>query len=559
MLDKLSFANRSSKWLDDHLTFNACLVLAALLGIGQALDLYSFDFLLGRGVFWQSPPADTAQLLIALRYFDAEPWHWPLTHISALGAPGGVSVSNVSLPLVALLGKALQPVFGRDVNFFGGYELISMVLQPVAMLWLLWEMGVRNRVGLLCGAVIALSFPIFLYRVGHLSLMGQYPITAALALYFVTKRRPGATPWIAFIGLSLITMLIMLYLTIMVDGILFAAAVTDMLRARRLWSAGAATLLTVIVVSVTMLWAAEYLSVGGGTFAGNSYGYYSLNLLSPIVPQDSTLFSTENRLLDMTGGQYEGMSYLGAGLLLLFCGAAAILPVEFLSGRARSEIHAAVQSNWVLLLVLTAFVVFAVSNEVFVGSVHFSFGLPVSTDLPGNLRSSGRFFWPLGYALAAGLIWAVGRVMLPVKASLVLLLVAGLQYADASNLRAGVAQFSRTSLPMTLSREPWLRLVRAHDALVVLPTFHCAADQARGQIMDLLLYASERPIPVNTMYTGRFRRGLRGRRRCCAQRRLGRWRASRIFRRAIQLGRHQGSGRCRPTLPEVRWRPCLYH
>src|ERR1700728_1738033 len=147
---------RLSAWLDDHLTFATCLVIAALFGLGMAFDLCSLDFLSGRGEFWQSPPADTAEVLIALRYFDAEPWHWPLTHISNLAAPAGMSVSNVTLPLVTLLGKAAQPILGREVNFFGAYALISIVLQPVAMLWLLWEMGVRGRVVLLCGAVIAL-------------------------------------------------------------------------------------------------------------------------------------------------------------------------------------------------------------------------------------------------------------------------------------------------------------------------------------------------------------------------------------------------------------------
>ena len=503
MLQGQPFAIRLSAWLDDHLTFRGCLVVAGLLGLALSLDLLSFDFLLGRGVFWRSPPVDPAELLITLRYFDAEPWQWPLTHVAQLEAPTGISVANISLPLLLLLGKALQPVLGKDVNLFGAYELISMVLQPVAMLWLLWEMGVRNRVGLLCGALIALSFPIFLFRVGHIPAFGQYPITAALALYFALKERRGTALWVGFVGLSLLTMLINLYLTAMVDGILFAAVVADIVRSKRLRTAGTGTLLVLAVASLLILWLAEYLSIGGGTFQGNSYGYYSMNLLSPIAPQDSTLFGTAGQILDMTGGQYEGMAYLGAGLLLLALVVAAVLPIELRRDRSRRAIFAAARGNWPLLAVLSAFVAFAVTNEVFIGGYHLHVGLPVSSDLPGNFRSSGRFFWPPGYALAAGLIWLVDRAMPVGRASLVLLAVAALQFADAAYLRSSAAAFSRTSATATLPPEPWRRVVAAHAALTILPQFQCATEPAERRILDLLLYASEHPVPVNTMYTAR--------------------------------------------------------
>ena len=50
-----------------------------------------------------------------------------------------------------------------------------------------------------------------------------------------------------------------------------------------------------------------------------------MNLLSPIVPQDSGLFPGVGGLIDATGGQYEGFNYLGVGLLLA---SLLVLPAE---------------------------------------------------------------------------------------------------------------------------------------------------------------------------------------------------------------------------------------
>lgn len=504
MRHKPSFASgRLVAWIDAHVTLRGCVLLAGLFGLAQALDLFSLDFLLGRGLFWQAPPFDTADPLIAQRYFDAEPWGWPLTHVSGLREPIGISISNVPLPLAILLSKALQPVFGKDVNLFGLYDLIAMILQPISMLWLLWAIGVRSRISLLCGAVIALSFPVFLFRVGHIALFGQYPVTAALALYFTVRRRAEPWLWAGFVCLSLITMLIVLYLTVMVDAILAAAVLAEMLRMRRLRTPGAVALLVLIAASLGLLWAAEYLSVGGGTFPGKSYGYFSMNLLSPFVPQLSTVFGTEGQVLDATGGQYEGMAYLGAGLLLLLCMAIAALPVALLSGSGRDGVRLALRCHWPLLSALLALAAFAVSNEIYIGRYHVHVDLPVSADLLGDLRSCGRFFWPLGYALAAGLIWTADRALPGRRGSLLLVLAAALQFIDASALRAGVAAYPHAVRPATLPAEPWRRLVQAHESLVILPLYHCAAEPTQAAISDLLLYASEHVVPVNTMYTGR--------------------------------------------------------
>jgi len=504
-----------------RITTGLCFFLAAMLGLRQAFQLYSVNFVLGRGAFWQDPPPDTAQMLIALRYFEAEPWHWPLTHIATLDMPDGISVANTGAPLPALLAKLLAPLFGGFVNPLGFYTVIIMVLQPVAMVWLLRRMEVRHPIGLLCGAVMALSFPPFLFRIFHIALMGQFLILFALGLYWAAANRPGRGVWIGFVLLVLLTTLIYAYLALMVDGILAAAALLDLLRTKRLGCPGLRALAVSAVGSFLLLWSMEYFAIGGGTFRASGFGAFSMNLLSPVIPQMDSLLPTADFgflgsalrtapppnslafphgdfVLDATGGQYEGMNYLGAGVLLLLvlAGLSALL-------RRRAWPASAVRPALPLLALCVLFTALAVTNDIYVAAYHVHIGLPVPAALLDQFRSSGRIFWPVGYMLVAGAIFAACRLMPPRIAGAALIVAAGLQYADAADLRSYVLDMTRTPGPATLPAVPWRSLVAAHRGVTIYPIIHCAALPAQLKTVDLLIDASEHATPINTMYAGR--------------------------------------------------------
>ena len=63
----------------------------------------------------------------------------------------------------------------------------------------------------------------------------------------------------------------------------------------------------------------------GASLSAQGFGDYSMNLLSPIVPQRSGLFKSMNAIIDSTGGQYEGFNYFGFGGLLIIAVAFVII------------------------------------------------------------------------------------------------------------------------------------------------------------------------------------------------------------------------------------------
>src|SRR5208337_480763 len=139
---------------------------------------------------------------------------------------------------------------------------------------------------------------------------------------------------------------------------------------------------------------AGHFGKGTGTSAsGDGFGYFSMNLLSPLWPQRSGLFPGFYGLLTGPDGQYEGFNYLGAGVLLLVVVAVAA---------SRRFIPLMLRQHLVLFVTLVYITMFAISNVVFIGS-HEVLYIPLPGVLQfvaGIFRSSGRMFWPCAYALA---------------------------------------------------------------------------------------------------------------------------------------------------------------
>jgi hypothetical protein len=120
-----------------------------------------------------------------------------------------------------------------------------------------------------------------------------------------------------------------------------------------------------------------------------------------------------------------------------------------------------------------------------------------------QFRSSGRFFWPVGYMLmAAGLALAL-KVRRPLNFAFVLA-AAVLQFIDAGPLRDGVAERVRSGRQFNIPAEPWRALIAAHERLTVVPSFDCAASFNR-HVLDLIFHASSSATPVNTAYLARRR------------------------------------------------------
>jgi hypothetical protein len=447
--------------------------VAAVLGLLFVLRLYPLAFLAGHGAFFVQ--GDAAQHVTGWLFYAQDSWHFPLLMTQRLNAPDGVSIAFTdSIPLAALFFKAIARWLPSGFHYFGLWQGFAFVLQAVAAAFLIRVLGVRHLLGLLGAVVLAVTWPALLWRLGHTSLMSQGLILFALGFYFLGRDQVwnGWRTWIAFTALCLVGLLIHPYFLAFIFA-LYAACLGDRAIAFEGWLAQlprvAATLALLAVTGAL-------LGYYGNAPASVGYGMYSLNLDAPFC--GSRFFSCVNEaaphqfsafhFADATGGQYEGFNYFGAGLLLL------LIDVLITQWRA---ILALPRRFPALLFVLLVATLFALSNKIYFGAhLLLSYPLPHFLEgISGTFRSSGRFFWMVGYLILFATLAAV--VKRPSgRAVFLLALALPLQWIDVRPLRVNANQLA--GAPAVDDLSIWTTAMTGVDQIHLFPSNTCAPRDA---------------------------------------------------------------------------------
>jgi hypothetical protein len=466
---------------------------AALIGIGLAAALLPAAFLWpATGAPWRLA-GDIAQHGVAQRYFLASPWGWPLLVAPTLGE-GGTNIALADgIPLLALPLKAFSPALPPGFHGIGIWHAMVMVAQPLAAVWCLRQAGERRLMPALGAALAAAAMPAWLARHGQAALMGHFLLLLALGTYLRLVRGPSPAGWAWAAALALAALLTHPYLALMVLALLAAVPVTLLLRSDARWrgaAAGAAACAGAVAGALALF---GYL---GATGEGG-YGRYALNLLSPVWPARSALLPIVPAEIDATGlGGWEGYNWLGAGLLA---------GLAVLALRCPATLAGLVRRHAGLALALVALTLLAVSLRVGLGErVVLDLGRPPA--LLDQFRSSGRFFWPVGYALLIGTIALLAR--LPRTGPALALLLGLVQWADAGPNRAALAAWASQRPLWSVDAAALRPLIAEARRVTILPSWVCIPPEghaARERVQELLLLASERAVPVNTMQLARWR------------------------------------------------------
>ena len=468
-------SGETTSWRSDEVRGPASpYIVAALLGAGFVWLLLPLEVLQGTGAVWLAPPADLAQNLTGHLAFQQEPWQWPPLLARTLRWPEGVSIALTdSNPLVSVLAKLAAGVIGRPVNLFGAWLGLCLVLQPVAAVYLVRSLGARSLEAALAAAVVALSFPALLARIGHeelghINLVGHFLVLMGLGWSIRMVGGSGGRWWQAVV-LGVLAIFIHPFLFVLLCA-LFAPPVIASVLARR----GVLRAVAGFVASTALPYGlfAILAGVTGGSDFG--YGHYSMNLASPFWPQRSGVFGPDLPVIDATSGQYEGLNYLGAGGLLLLAVALGLL----FSGRARLPPWRLWVGHAAVLLVLAGM---AVTHKAYLGPWPVvSIEAYIIERLMGPVRASGRLFWPVAYLLAIVPLAMVAQRMRRPWAMAVLAVAALLQWVDASPLRAAVHAYVTT--PVDRSRS----LAMPEKAMLLTAVSFCGRPAPATGPVDLL-------------------------------------------------------------------------
>ena len=496
------------------------LLLAGSLAAAFAFCLFEFDtgFLLGTSTFWINARGlagrswyDISEALSGYAYFQRDSWQWPLFHVAKLGAPAGMNIIFTdSIPWVALAGRLVFRLTGETINLYGLWTAFCFMASATTLTALVALLGQRNLAATAMATTAGLCMPALLARWGHMSMMAQFEIPLALIFYLRNNRCDR--PWRLFAqgaGLMWLALWTHTYLFPMVGAIVLVT-IGQAFSNRTLNGKAALTVSAGLAATMGAIIALSGYLQSRGTLDAGGVGIFSMNLLSPFYPQRSGLIaSMRNVMADGTGGQYEGFSYLGAGLLVLLI---MTLPQQARALRSRIPRH-----PWITMLFL-GFTIFALSNTVYLGPIqllHIPMPGPVM-QFAGMFRSTGRFFWPVMYGLAA-LAIAAPITLYGCRGALLLCLAMPLQWIDTAPLRQALADVTRAPAKPHINLAAWQAAIRQHNSIRVLPQNFCLAHQIgwKNEVaVQLQLLAALADRPINSVYASRYTAD------CAAERRI---------------------------------------
>ncbi|MEF9930349.1 MAG: DUF6311 domain-containing protein [Massilia sp.] len=477
----------------------AGLLLAAALGLGFAWWLYGYPMLRGSSPFWWRDNADITQYLAGFNAYVHEPWHWPLLRLNSLNTPDGTLATFLdTVPLYAAMLKLVHPGAGYW-NPYGMWIALCFTLQGVGAWWICREARVRSWAALGALALLLASFPALTFRISHTSLMSQWLLVFALAVYLRSARlgRIALGSWaLLLVGGFYIN----IYLFVMASAIFAADVLRQLLRAPSVPAVGRpawrAPLLAPVIV-YGLLFASMWITMlplppgAGGRDWG--FGHYSMNLLAPL--HGGALLQFPHPIAH--DGQGEGYNYLGVFLLAL---TAFVVRLRGQRDPVFWRRHGA------LLAVLVLMALYAMSNVVYLGNAQlFSLNLPVSLEgVTATFRSSGRFFWPVGYAIVVFTVLGAARHLRWPQATVLLAAVAALQLWDLREHHDRVRATAAQAGGHAIDPARWdAFLGPGVKALQHYPPFRCGDTSASKALLPVMAYAVQHGYPLSTGYIAR--------------------------------------------------------
>lgn len=448
------------------------------------------SFIVGVSPYWQTQVDDVTQYIAGFNMYFASSWQFPLLAFDSLNYPQGTRATFVdAIPLYALLLKLLVPANFWPFNPYGYWVALCFIFQAIGAWWICRELKLNSWVFLVCLLIILLVSPSLMARIGHISLMSHWIILFALALYIRGCRSPSF-PMLGWTVLLVSAFYINVYLFGMASGVYVAALLSNIYR----WSFRALIgYFLPFVVLLGSLFVTLLPLPDGEVTREWGFGYYSMNLLSPVL--GGSLLKVQ---AGVGAGQYEGFNYLGLGVILSFVWALRIW---------RRSDQSFFYRHWPLFALMVGYTLYALSNQIYFGSTQILVVKypSIFEGFTSQFRASGRFFWPVGYCLAIFSMLMLYRRLAWGAFVVAAIIVSFLQLVDLkdrySSLRATLVRQSAQQI----NYADWdYVLGRKVRNLYFYPKFKCGSQPPHDSLLPVMRYAAERGYNLNTGYIARY-------------------------------------------------------
>jgi len=477
--------------------------LGIILSLGLACCLFLYQF--GARIldptnigFIFRVGGDLAENYLGWAFLRGAPWSFPLGKIPNYFAPIGTYAAYAVLnPLVWMPFKLLSPILPVDFQYFGWWLLACNCLQAYFG-YRLMRLITSNTLEQLLGVGFFLLSPPLLIRSFYCldTLFAQWLILASLVIYFDNYSEIPNNKLMLYWSLLIIgAFTIMPYFGPMVVGLALAFYIRLFIwsPASRLKAALSISVFPLLIFACYIIFG--YYKVGAYYNDLTGYGVYSLNLNAFINPLgwSSFLPALPYRL----GQGLESFNYLGLGIMMLLGYGiihAIIWPPKI--GHIKYALP--------FVVMILIFFIFAISPRVTWGNtVVFKYYLPEPLLRLANMfRSSGRFGWPLFYAIVFGALFCVTATQRKSLVVSVMCICLAVQLADIHRLLYAHDFHFAGPVVSPLKSSLWQSVGTKFNKVIVYPPFIRTVTND-DDWKYLALYAYKHHMSIDTGYLAR--------------------------------------------------------
>lgn len=475
---------------------------AGVLGAGFCLWSFGTTILDGTTIDWLMV-GDRAQSFLGWHFYRRAHESFPLGAIPDLVAPVGSSLAfSDAMPWFSIALKPLSPWLTPTYQISGLWLVLSYALLGAFACLVLRESRTPVAVAV-TGSVLVVMSPALAYRSGHPSLCAHWLILAAFLLALRTRGDRTIAGFTVRWGL-LLTVAIGThpYLAAMVLALALASCAngTPLCRLSLVARAprdatGAWPLLPVARAMFLLATAAAAMLVFGyltgppGTASG--FDTFSANVLTLISPEGASRILPS---LPRGEGQYEGYAFVGTGTIALLA-AAWIVGRRQRARDPRGPVRASTARGMVasgrdlrlLLLTVVALALFSLGTSIMLGRWRIATANHLVAHLeplPSVFRASGRFVWPLHYAVIFAAVAGIARLLSPRAATAAVLAAITLQILDAApfyavNDAAGLGASNRWN---PLRSPAWKAAGAEFDEIRLVPPYFRESECATSDV-----------------------------------------------------------------------------
>lgn len=485
--------------LDKKLYYIISLTIAFI----YTISLFPLDYFSGQNPFWFDVRTDPTQHISGMWAFVADEWHFPLLKTTYLNYPQGVSVAFTdSIPIAALLFKPIAHFFPENSHYFGVWAFLAYIMQGISGAYFIGEASKKSFLNSLLGTLFALMMPALLIRMPHTALLMQSLLIFTLAFYYLgmtQKISPKNSIKKQSIVLFLAT-LIHPYFIAMLYPIYLITHFSFLLQKKIDIKYSLLQILMITVLLFLSFWIVGYIVFDKGlppTTTG--FDINSMNMLSPFLGTHlagSLFLPSEMFKLDATGCQIDGHNYLGISVLLM------IFWIVIFKTKHLLKIF---YTHLPIVILMILFTIYSLSTTIYLtDKVIFTYSLPdFFNTITGTFRSSGRFFWSVGYMILFGSLLFIINNYKQKFITFLLLILLSLQYIDTKPHRDYLDEGTHRKAYYKVEHKEWSQLVKSSNRIYLFPTYGCNVDYIDPLFVQY--FAASQKKQYNTGFVARIR------------------------------------------------------